>query len=286
MFILATGSVVLSCATAPTAKAANRDAKIEVNTGPLQGGKLYTTWVFDRIQSVMIVDVSDRSRKIELAQKEWGYDPATTELTILREIPFKDYFAHIEGSQSLPHAFVLNEIKDETDLLVIISDRLAIKGYDYTFNEKESRLTFRNDVNLKESDWSIQYSTPYGGAMLGEWKPENADRMSYIEAEHRRRWLDSWYDRQTAFWFLDDARGEWKANPNQPPALIRRAASPKELADMKSAPLNVVKFRTETKDQELSREIGFDARVPRLLSVESPRKKSPRTPPSRKKPNG
>jgi hypothetical protein len=276
MFTLATGSVVLSCATAPTAVATDRDTKLSVNTGPLHNGKLYTTWVFDRIQSVMIADVNDRSRKIELAQKEWSYDPATTELSIHREIPFKDYFAHIEGAESLPHAFVLNEIKDETDLLVIISDRLAIEGYDYTFNAVGSRLTFRNDVNLKESDWSIQYSTPLGGTMLGEWKPENADRMSYIEAEHRRRWLNSWYDRQTAFWFLDDARwNEWKANPAQLPALILRAATPKELADMKSVPLNIVKFRTETKDRDLAREIGFDARVPGSLNTESPRGEYP-----------
>jgi hypothetical protein len=276
MFVLATGSVVLSCATAPTAVAVGRDTKISLNTGPLQGGKLYTTWVFERIESVVIVDESDRSRKIELAQKEWSYDPATTELSILRDIPFKDYFAHIEGYQSLPHSFVLNAIKDETDLLVIISDRLAIEGYDYAFNSKESRLTFRNDVNLKESDWSIQYSTPLGGTMIGEWKPENENRMSYIEAEHRRRWLNSWYDRQTAFWFLDDARrSEWKVNPAQPPALILRAATPKELADMKSVPLNISKFRTETKDQALSREIGFNARVPSMLSTESPRVEYP-----------
>ena len=276
MFLLATGSVVLSCATAPTTTAANNDAKISVNTGPSQAGKIYTTWVFSRIQSVMIVDESDRSRKIELAQKEWIYDSATTELSVLREIPFKDYFASIEGIRSLPHTFVLNEIKDETDLMVIISDRLAIEGYDYTFDPKASRLTFRSDVNLKETDWSIHYSTPYGAAMLGDWKPESADRMSYFEAEHRKRWLDSWYGKQTAFWFLDDARvNEWKANPDQPPALIRRAATPKELAAMKSEPVNVVKFRTDAKDRDLAREIGFDARVPKNLGVESPRKSFP-----------
>jgi hypothetical protein len=276
MFALATGSVVLSCATAPMAKEADRKAMISLNTGPTLDGRLYTVWVFDRIRSVMIVDGGDRSRKIELMPKEWRYDPGTTELSILREIPYKDYFASIEGSQALPHAFVLKGIKDETDLLVIVSDRLAIEGYDYAFDAQDSRLTFRDDVSLKGNDWSIQYSTQYGGAMLGEWKPENADRMSYLQAEHRKRWLDSWYDRQTAFYFLDDARmDEWKANPDRSPALIRRAATPKELADMKSAPLSVVKFRTEKNERELSREIGFDARVPMKLGTESPRAEFP-----------
>lgn len=266
MFFLATGSVVISCATVPATTAAKRDEKISVNTGITPAGKIYTTWVFDRIQSVMIVDESDRSRKIELTRNEWNYDPSTTELSVLRAIPFKDYFANIEGSPSLPHTFVLNEIKDEADLMVIISDRLAIESYDYIFDAKASRLTFRNDANLKESDWSIHYTTPYGSAMLGDWKPENSDRMSYIEAEHRKRRLDSWYDKQTYFWFLDETRmGEWKSNPEQTPSLIRRAATPKELAEMKSEPVNVVKFRTDAKDPDLAREIGFNARVPEML---------------------
>jgi hypothetical protein len=247
-----------------------------VNTGPLRNGKLYTTWVFERIGSVAIVDGTDRSRKIGLGPQDWAYDPATTELSVLREMPFEDCVARIEGSPALPHAFVLNGIMDETDLLVTIGGRLAVEGVDYAFDKNGSRLTFRDDVDLKESDWSIRYPTPLGGAMIGEWKPENADRMSYIEAEHRRRWLDSWYDRQSAFWFLDDSRmDEWKEDPHWPPTLIRRPATPEELADMKSAPVNVIKFRTQTKDRDLSREIGFDARVPGSLIAESPRREYP-----------
>ena len=276
MFLLATGSVVLSCATGPTAKTPAEDTKLSVNTASDQSGKIYTTWVFDSIQSVLIVDTNDRSRKIELSPKEWRYDMLTTELTLMKEIPFKAYIVSIEGNQALPHQFVLNGIKDKTELLVILCDRLAIEGYDYDFNADNSRLTFRNDVNLKDTDWSIEYSTQYGGAMLGEWKPENDDRLSYLEAEHSKRWLDSWYDRQTAFWFLDDSRmAEWKANPDLPPELIHRAATAKELAVMKAEPMKVVKFRTSSKDKGVSREIGFDSFVPKKLFMESPREEFP-----------
>ena len=267
MFILATGSVVLSCATAPSAKSASREDKLSINTAANLDGRLYTTWVFGEIRSVMIVDEGDRSRKIELKAEDYRYDPASTEITLLRALPFKNYFASIEGTESLPHTFVLNGIKDEEELMVIISDRLAIAGYDYAFDRATSRLTFRNDVRLKDTDWSIQYSTPFGGTMLGEWKPENEDRLSYLEAEHRRRWLNSWYDKQEAFWFLDEARkDEWLKDRNRSPALIRREATAKELADMKAVPLSVMKFRYKATDASMTREVGFDARVPKTLS--------------------
>jgi hypothetical protein len=167
----------------------------------------------------------------------------------------------------------LNGIKDPTDLMVIFGDRLAIEGYDYTFDTKGSRLAFRNDISLKDSSWSIHYQTQYGGTMLGDWKPENADRMSYFEAEHRTRWLNSWYDRQTAFWFLDETRrSEWEGNRDQPPALVHRAATPQELAEMKAIPVNIVKFRSDAKETDLMREVGFDARIPRKLEEEAPRR--------------
>lgn len=267
MFILATGSVVLSCATAPSAKPAGREDKLSVNTAANLDGKLYTTWVFGEIRSVLIVDDGDRSRKIELKAEDYRYDPTSTEIILLRALPFKSYFASIEGTESIPHAFVLNGIKDEEELMVFISDRLAIEGYDYAFDPATSRLTFRADIELKDTDWNIQYSTPFGGTMIGEWKPENDDRLSYLEAEHRKRWLDSWYEKQEAFWFFDEAgKDAWSKDRTQSPALIRRAATAKELADMMSAPLSVIKFRYKATDASLTREIGFDARVPKKLS--------------------
>lgn len=266
MFIVATGSVAVSCATAPASGRFPREEKISVNAGPALDGKIRTTWVFDRVQSVILMDENDRSRKIELAPNEWTYIPETTELAISKKVPFANFIARVDGFRTPPETFILDGLTDTESLLVIMSDRLAIDGYDYAFDTGTKRLTFRNDVRLKDSDWSIQYDTNHGGVMLGEWKPASADRMSYLEAEHRTRRLEAWYDRQTDFWFLDDTRiDEWKANRDRPPELVRRAATGEELAKMKAEPVPVIKFRTGAKDAEISRELGFDARVPDKL---------------------
>ncbi|MBI9108692.1 MAG: hypothetical protein JEZ04_18245 [Spirochaetales bacterium] len=199
MFIIATGSVIVSCATTP---AINNDTSISLNTGRSMNGETYTLWVFDEIQSVIIVNLVDRSRKIELACGEWSYDPATTELRILKEIPFQEYVASIEGNVLFPHTFVLNDIEEEEALAVILEDRLAIAGYDYSFEPENNQLVFRNDVNIKNISWCISYKTPGGSSMSGEWEADEQDKIEYLMAEHQKRYLDSWYDRQDSFWFF------------------------------------------------------------------------------------
>jgi hypothetical protein len=276
MFILATGSVAVSCATAPDSGKFPREEKISVNAGPALDGKIRTTWVFDRIQSVILMDENDHSRKIELSSNEWAYIPETTELAINKKVPFASFIARVDGFRTTPEKFILDGLTDTESLLVIRSDRLAIDGYDYTFDTGTKQLIFRNDVRLKDSDWSIQYDTNHGGVMLGEWKPESDDRMSYLEAEHRKRRLEAWYDRQTAFWFLDNTRiAEWKANRDRQPELIQRPATAEELAKMKDEPVPVIKFRTGVKDAELSRELGFEARIPDLLGEQGVAKTRP-----------
>ena len=110
MFIIAVGSVVVSCATA---SAINDDTFISLNAGRSVNGKTYTVWVFDEIKSVIIVNLDDRSRKIELAGDEWSYDPSTTELIILKEIPFSNYVATVQGDALFPTSFVLTDIEEE-----------------------------------------------------------------------------------------------------------------------------------------------------------------------------
>ncbi|MDL2229722.1 hypothetical protein LJC14_05685, partial [Treponema sp. OttesenSCG-928-L16] len=85
VFILSTGSVVLSCvSTSGTEKTAEqgggRDASI--NTGPMEDGRIYTQWVFDEIYSVMLISMENKSRKIELKGEDWHYDRESTLLNI------------------------------------------------------------------------------------------------------------------------------------------------------------------------------------------------------------
>ena len=271
MFVLVTGSVVVSCTTAP---AINKDTSISLNAGRSMNGEIYTIWVFNDIQSVIIINLDDRSRKIELTREEWKYDPKTTELRILKKIPFSHYLAGVDGNVVFPHTFVLNDIEEEDALAVILDDRLAIDGYDYSFELETSRLVFRNDVNLKNIIWCISYHTPGGGSMLGEWEADDQDKIDYLMAEHRKRYLDSWYDRQETFWFFKTpAAGSDPDRTAQPPELENRRATSEELEQMKSAPVSVWKYRGQTKFTALSKEVGFNVHLPDIINSENPDKK-------------
>ncbi len=262
VLLLSTGSVFLSCATAPLSHSYGSDYTY-VNTGEREDGRIFTTWVFSEIQSIVIVNIDDRSEKIELSSDDWDYNPETTEITIKKKIYFTDYIVHAEGKGVTPDTFILDDIKPESDLLVVLDNRLAIEGYDFTREISGKKLIFRNDVDLKKTDWLIQYSTDTGGSSIGEWKPENQDQMSYIQAEHQKRVLDAWYDRQDTFWFL-----EYSEKSGKKPFPVKRKATAEELSAFKSFPVSVIKYRTGTPYKELNRELGFNTSFPDTVFIE------------------
>ena len=258
MFLLATGSVVLSCATGSF----RDDRLVSLKTEVSPEGKILTPWVLSEIQSVIIVDGRDRSRKIELTSEEWRYDGEKGELTLKKDIPFESSHAVVQGCYSTPPAFVLKNIRNYDDLLVILDNRLAIEGYDYTLDRESDRLLFREGVDLNREEWFIRYPGEEGTVGLGDGKPENRDRIAYLEAEHQKRFLDSWYDSQEAFWFIEEADGREK------PQLVRRAPTDGERRDMKSFPVSVWKVRSDSPLSELSREMGFSLSLPEEISAE------------------
>ncbi len=262
ILLLSTGSVFLSCVTTPLSHSVGSDYTY-VNTGETEDGRIFSTWVFSGIQSIVIVNIDDRSEKIELSSDEWEYNPETTEITIKKEISFTDYIVHAEGKGVTPDTFILNDIKPESDLLVILDSRLAIEGYDFTRDISGKKLIFRNDVDLKKTDWLIQYSTDTGGSSIGEWKPENQDQMSYIQAEHHKRVLDAWYDRQDTFWFL-----EYSEKSGNKPFPVKRKATAEELSAFKSLPVSVIKYRTGTPYKDLNLELGFNTSFPDTVFIE------------------
>ena len=267
MLMLVTGSVVISCATAP---GMHKDTSVSLNTGKNTKGEIYTTWLFSDIQKVIITNSSDRSRKTELSPGDWKYNETTTELILLSDISFSDYIITVEGNINFPNTFILNNIDKDNDILVILDNRLGIDRYDYYFDKAEKSLVFRNDLNLKKVDWYISYSTSDGGASIGDWKPENQDQMAYFEAEHRKKYLDSWYDSQEAFWFLES--GNSSDEQDKKPVLVRRAAAPEELNKMKSSPVSIFKYRGMTKNTKLEKELGFDIYLPEIIHTENPTK--------------
>jgi hypothetical protein len=263
MLLLSTGSVFLSCVTAAPEKRRTSDAIAVVNTGKDDEGKIFSGWVYQHISSVMLIDDSDRSRKIELSSEQWRYNQSTSELELHLHIPFNDYIVHMEGEPLHPQQCVLHGIATTMDdLLVILDGRLAIEDYDYRISESGDRVVFRDDIDLRKHDWFIRYATQTGAASMGEWKPDDRDRLAYIEAEHSRRVLDAWYDSQDEFWFFE--AGDW---PEEPPTIIRRAATKQELEAFKAWPMPVIKFRPDSSNKELSKELGFDASLPDRYSA-------------------
>lgn len=260
MFLLAAGSVCISCASAPGGRVAEHE--VSINTGKAADGKLYTSTVFTEIRSVLVTDSHDRSKKNELREGDWEYNPETTELIIKTRILFDDYIAGVTGTARFPDTFVLAGISDPNSLMVILGGRLAIDGYDYTYNPDTGRLVFRSDIDINKQEWYIQYDSGEGSASMGEWKPENGDRISYIEAEHRRQYLNKWYDGQDAFWFWGTPK-----EPGQKPELVRRKATPAELAEMKNLPVTVLKFRRNASARSLSHELGYKISFPEKITL-------------------
>ena len=267
MFLLATGSVVLSCVTVPNGKEGGSQKLSTVNTVPDETGAIYTTWRMDDIKSVIVINFRDKSKKMELSETEWAYDKDTTRLRINRDIPFPEYVVHIEGINTFPNTFILRDMADRKTLLVALEQRVAIEGYDYTLDDRNGLLTFRDDIDLHDTQWMLQYDTPLGMFSFGEWT--DGDWLSYIEANQRKKYLDTWYDSQDSFYFFEDTPGR-KNDPSAPPALVKRPATPEEFHRMKSYPISVLKFRGTVSDRELSKELGFKVSLPENIPGKTP----------------
>ena len=264
MLILAISSVVISCQTVPASEKADKLPIASINAGKMQNGDYVTIRVFDKIRGVVVSDRKDLSHRIELGPDEWEYDPETTKITIRRDLPFQNSSISVEGYLRKPLTFVLGNMNSGAGVMVILDDRLAIEGHDYTINESDKRLVFRENINLPGKKWFIQYDMKNGSASLGNWDPGDIDRLSYFKAEHRKRVLDNWYDRQDTFWFF-----ETSGNPAQKPRLVKRKPLPEEMAAMKALPAPVIKYRGNTPWNELSSELGFNVSLPEKIAIRS-----------------
>lgn len=261
MLILAVGSVNISCRTISGAR---DGTAVTVNAVRTEADRLATVRVFDDIESVLVTDIDDRSRRRELARETWEYDPRTTEITILEDLPLDDYMIHVTGNPRSPEAFVLVDIAPEPNLLVVIDGRAGIRGYDYTFDASDGHLVFRNGIDLRGTSWLVRYERPIGSTSIGQWDPERDERIAYIEAEHRRRVLDARFYQMDELWFLDGPDGT-----ADPPALVKRRPRPEEIEAIKSHPVAIRKYRSGTSIDELNTELGFDTAVPETITLES-----------------
>lgn len=261
MLILALGSVVFSCATTEgPSRLPGRP--FYVNTAAGHDGRVWTIQSLSRIDRIMLIDQDDRARRAELKPGAWRYDASTTELVLLAALPYKSPIFHIEGLPASPARFVLRGMADDEDFFVAVAGRSAIRGYDYSLDAGHSVLVFREDFDPRTMEFQILYRTPEGLSSFGDWKPENGDAYAYLAAQHFTEVLAHRSREARTEYYLDPRVFE-----SGKPRLVLRLPSPEEKAAIDAFAMPVTKGRFSATDSAISKEVGFDVRTPKEISL-------------------
>ena len=246
--------VIISCMSTSARIDGNHD-KINLNTGPDKNGDIFSIQVIDRLDRVLVLDMTDRSKRMELNADDWSYDPKTTKITVKRAIPYINPVYHLEGSSEKPLRFILLNAKTGDNPIVFMDKRVAIDDIDYFWNPQTSLLTLRKNVNLDKPGFYVDYITNDGSACFGDMgEAEDADRIEYFLAQKRR---DDWkekIEKGDDFPFL-----EKKASGD--PVVVMRKPDPQEKLELLSNSAPIIKSRDKDASA-ISKEVGFDARIP------------------------
>lgn len=246
--------VVLSCVSNSIRRDDSQDL-VSLNTGVDITGRIMTCQVIDTIESVIVHDGTDRARHIELSDADWQYNPQTTELRILREIPYLNPVYHMEGFSERPQRFVISSITPGESPVVFIQGRLAIESIDYSWYPEKTLIVFIKHIDIDQPGFFIDYSSPSGGGCFGTRGEEAiADSIEHYLSQIRREKFRKELEKDEEQPFLAKGSGS-------EPVIIMRALTVEE----KEAQLNlitaVIKPRHST-DREISKEVGFDSRLP------------------------
>jgi hypothetical protein len=259
MLALALGSVVFSCATTKTR---GGEKPFFVNVGVDTRGKYWTVQALAGIDRVMLIDRGDRSKRAELEPGQWRYDRASTELMLLRESPYAVVVLHVEGKAERPARFALRDVAAGEDPFVAVEGRLAIRGFDYTWDAPRSSIVFREDFDPETMEYLISYNTPFGINSIGNRKPgDSGDAYAYLEAQYYSESFARKSRESKTDYFLDPSAFE-----GGKPGVVSRAPTPEERAAA-GVTIPVMKSRIEVSDRAVSKEVGFDARTPGGITV-------------------
>ena len=249
--------VIVSCVSTAAHADGSLD-RISLNTGPDKDGKIFSVQVIDHLESVMILDMTDRGKRTELSPEDWSYDPLTTRLTVTRAIPYVNPVYHLEGSGERPSRFILQNVKKGETPIVFVEKRVAIEGVDYDWDSGKFLLTVRKGLNPNGPGFFVDYLTVDGGGCFGDWgDAENSDRIEYYLAEKRRGDFKAMVDSGAEFPFLEK-------HGSGDPSVVMRKPTAQERLDLVSQSSPVIKCRNK-RDAEISKEVGFDARMPGKL---------------------
>jgi len=246
--------VIVSCVSTAAHADGSLD-RISLNTRPDKDGNVFSVQVIDRLERVMVLDMTDRGKRTELSPGDWSYDPLTTRLTVARASPYVNPVYHLEGRGERPARFILQNVKKGEAPIVFVGKRVAIEGVDYDWDSAKSLLAMRKNLDPEKPEFYVDYLTEDGSACFGDMgDAENADRIEYYLAEKRRGDFKATVESGAEFPFLEK-RGSGD------PVVVMRKPTAQERADLVSQSVPVVKCRNKS-DAEISKEVGFDSRMP------------------------
>lgn len=254
LLVIAPAIVIVSCVSASLRSDDCLDP-VSLNTGGDSTDRIMTCQVIDMIESVIVHDGTDRTRHIELRDTEWQYNTRTTELQVLREIPYLNPVYHIEGFSERPQRFVISSITPGEAPVVFIQGRLAIESIDYSWYPEQTLLVFLKQIDIDQPGFFIDYSSPSGGGCFGtRGEAAIADSIEHYLGQIRREKFRRELEKNSEHPFLVKGNG-------QEPVIMMRALTPAEKEEQLNQVTSVIKPRQST-DREISREVGFDSRLP------------------------
>ena len=195
---------------------------VYVNTSPDESGIIRTVRVFGTVESVMVIDRSRHSHKMKIMPDKWSYDPLTTELTIAEPLPFAENVIHIEGTAVQPEQFCLHDFDASPDNLLVILD-----GHEAV---RDYEYIYNEETHIITFRNDIHPETD--GTFLIMYQSQNEAAHSF------GNWLPGTDDRYAVI------QGQWLART------------------MPDAPMMAMLDRSKLSNRRLSREVGFDIRLP------------------------
>ena len=136
-----------------------------VNTRRDSSQKFFTSCVFSRITSVVYGENSTR-KKSKINLSDVRYNEITSEIIV--PIPsgstsdIYDQILHVEGVPVQPPEFVLANIEENTEILVMVEGEIKKNGEDYNFDPSTNRVVFLKEFDLNKTSYLISWAAGGG----------------------------------------------------------------------------------------------------------------------------
>ncbi|MBI9098765.1 MAG: hypothetical protein JEY91_09820 [Spirochaetaceae bacterium] len=269
MFLLATGSVIVSCATRVGNNGQDSviQERFSINTYMNGRGKIFTNNVFSQIDKILIISNKDRSEKAELQEGDWSYNRDTTEIIFNNRKPDSNSLIYVEGFIDIPNKIILNNCNPNKLPFIAINGNPGVLNLDYYWDLKSKTITFMNNISCSIDKYYIIFDdedSVFGSYSIGNWDwgfDKNGDKLSYLIAEYWSKQQILLYESEEQHYFLDKNYIQGTT-----PSLVKRKPTKEERDALYNQPHTVKKYRRSLTNSQLSREVGYDISVPEQIA--------------------